>query len=93
MDKGFKVHFDWQAWWASDYVGIIWFGIVWIPFTLMAIWFGIAERDWTMLGICGIAWAWGLIYCFGWQLLLLAILKLRVKLGLIAFRGADLSDR
>lgn len=93
MCEGSKVWFDWRAWWASDYVGVIWFGIVWIPATLVAIGFAIVEHDGTMLGICGIAWAFGLVYCFGWQLLLLAILKLRVRLGLIAFRAVDSSDQ
>lgn len=93
MAEGFKVRFDWRAWWASDYVGVIWFGIVWIPFTLMAIGFGVVERDWTMLGVCGIAWAFGLTYCFGWQLLLLAILGLRVGLGLISYRAEDSKDQ
>ena len=86
-----KATFDWSAWWEAERVGVIYAVALSLACPAMgiiaAIGDGTSFDPWFAYYGLGAA-VWSTIYCGGWHLLVLGVLKLRVRLGWITYRPA-----
>ena len=83
-----KATFDWSAWWEAERVGVIYACVICAAMLGIGLFILAAEGSWFGIFYALGCTLWCVVYCGGWHLLVLGILKLRVKLGLIAYRPA-----
>jgi hypothetical protein len=83
-----KATFDWSAWWQAERVGVIYAILICGAMFAAGIFILATEGSWFLI-LYGLGCTlWCVVYCAGWHLLVLGILKLRMKLGLIAYQPA-----
>jgi hypothetical protein len=88
MSLPMKATFQWREWWTAERVGVIYASAVSLAMLGGGLALGIATGDWFVLGYGACCALWYFVYCAGWHLLMLAILKVRVRLGLISYQAA-----
>ena len=82
-----KVTFDWKAWWAAEWFGVVAAVAVSALMLFGGIYEAIRTGDWFLAWFFGpFAIIWFTVYCGGWHLLVVATLRLRARLGWITYR-------
>lgn len=85
------VQFDWAAWWKAERFGVIWSALLCLSLPILGVIAAIGDGtafDPFFLWYGLAAAVWCTIYCGGWHLLVMAVLKLRARFGWITYRPA-----